>query len=228
MRQCDQCAATYRPWRAWSRFCSDSCRARHHDELRRSANFEVTGRRTSWAPRCPVYFRTCQACTVLFSSRVHHARVCPNCRPAHRKIHDRERNAAFQNAHGMARSTAIARSNPDYAERRRVENAARMKAKGWTEQRRANAKARRARELGLAHEKVRPIEIYERDQWRCGLCSKRIDRRRSYPDPLSATIDHLVPLAAGGIHTRANLQAAHLRCNVAKGARPNNAQIRMV
>lgn len=40
-----------------------------------------------------------------------------------------------------------------------------------------------------------------------------------YPNPLSASLDHVVPLAWGGEHTAANVQLAHLKCNVAKGAR---------
>jgi hypothetical protein len=36
--------------------------------------------------------------------------------------------------------------------------------------------------------------------------------------PLSASIDHIVPVAAGGTHTRANVQIAHLFCNQHKNA----------
>lgn len=37
-------------------------------------------------------------------------------------------------------------------------------------------------------------------------------------NPLSASVDHIVPLAAGGTDDRSNLQIAHLFCNLYKGA----------
>jgi 5-methylcytosine-specific restriction endonuclease McrA len=39
------------------------------------------------------------------------------------------------------------------------------------------------------------------------------------PSPWSVSLDHIVPVSKGGTHTRDNVQAAHLRCNQAKGDR---------
>lgn len=36
---------------------------------------------------------------------------------------------------------------------------------------------------------------------------------RRHPDPLAASIDHIVPLAVGGTNDPANLQLSHFRCN---------------
>ena len=46
-----------------------------------------------------------------------------------------------------------------------------------------------------------------------------INARVHFPDPQCATLDHVVPIARGGGHTRANVQAAHLGCNLKKGNR---------
>lgn len=70
-------------------------------------------------------------------------------------------------------------------------------------------------------------EIFERDRWRCQLCGKRVDRRLTYPALLSASIDHILPLAAGGDDAPWNVQLAHLRCNSTKGARPADDQLRL-
>ena len=70
---------------------------------------------------------------------------------------------------------------------------------------------------GYVH-RVDPQEIYERDGCQCGICGESIDLRLEHPHPLSASLDHVVPLARGGCHTRDNLQAAHFICNVRKGA----------
>lgn len=79
--------------------------------------------------------------------------------------------------------------------------------------------ARRARQRAATVENFRPEDIYERDNWVCQLCGDPIDRLGVAPEPLSRSIDHIVPIARGGEHSRANTQAAHLGCNVRKGVR---------
>jgi hypothetical protein len=59
-------------------------------------------------------------------------------------------------------------------------------------------------------------EVFERDGWRCGLCGGAVNPALRHPDPLSASLDHRTPIAKGGGHTRANVQCAHLRCNLSK------------
>lgn len=68
-------------------------------------------------------------------------------------------------------------------------------------------------------EKFSSIEIFERDNYICGICDEVIDPLLSYPDPRSVSLDHIIAVANGGHHTRINVQAAHLRCNQAKGNR---------
>lgn len=69
--------------------------------------------------------------------------------------------------------------------------------------------------------------IAERDGWRCGICGGRVSMTRKHPDPLCASIDHIVPVAAGGNNDLANLQLAHLRCNLAKRDRGTD-QLRLM
>jgi 5-methylcytosine-specific restriction endonuclease McrA len=59
----------------------------------------------------------------------------------------------------------------------------------------------------------------ERDGWTCQLCLDPIDPALRVPDPMAATLDHVVPLAQGGSHSMQNLQAAHFMCNYMKGDR---------
>jgi hypothetical protein len=63
------------------------------------------------------------------------------------------------------------------------------------------------------------LEIAERDNWICGICHEEVDRTLSHPDPLCASVDHIIPLARGGTNDLDNLQISHLRCNLSKGAR---------
>lgn len=51
----------------------------------------------------------------------------------------------------------------------------------------------------------------------CALCGKPVDKSLKYPHPLSATIDHIIPIDRGGHPSDIdNLQLAHFSCNRAK------------
>jgi len=78
---------------------------------------------------------------------------------------------------------------------------------------------RRAKLRGALAESVSRLEIFERDGWICQMCFQPVDKDLKYPHPMSATWDHIVPLARGGSHTRDNLRLAHWHENQAKGAK---------
>lgn len=60
-------------------------------------------------------------------------------------------------------------------------------------------------------------DIATRDGARCHLCGKPVDMTLSGMSELGPTIDHLIPLSAGGEDTARNVALAHRRCNVARG-----------
>lgn len=86
---------------------------------------------------------------------------------------------------------------------------------------------RRTRAFGGTYVPVDKRTIYERDDWRCGICGKRVDRRLAFPHLMSASVDHIVPLSDGGDHVPSNLQCAHWICNVRKGGRGGGEQLAM-
>lgn len=48
----------------------------------------------------------------------------------------------------------------------------------------------------------------------CALCGKPVDFSLKYPNPWSATIDHIIPIDKGGHPSDLeNMQLAHFRCN---------------
>nr|WP_275407773.1 HNH endonuclease [Streptomyces coelicoflavus] len=75
------------------------------------------------------------------------------------------------------------------------------------------------RELGLEAtvERLDPLAVYERDGWICQICKTAVERERAWPDMWCATLDHRIPLTAGGEHTLLNVQLAHWICNLHKG-----------
>ncbi len=89
---------------------------------------------------------------------------------------------------------------------------------------------RKARKRGAFVARVYRSQVYERDGWRCQLCHRRVDPKLAFPHLMSATLDHIVPLAAGGTHEPRNVQLAHFICNSRKGAGVNGLgeQLRLV
>ncbi|MFD3525121.1 HNH endonuclease [Streptomyces sp. NPDC058653] len=59
--------------------------------------------------------------------------------------------------------------------------------------------------------------MYERDSWICQICKTAVERERSWPDMWGATLDHRIPLTAGGEHTLLNVQLTHWIFNLHKG-----------
>ena len=82
---------------------------------------------------------------------------------------------------------------------------------------RIHKRKRRAEKKGNGpFHNIDPREVFERDSWTCGLCGKRVNRRLKFPNPRSASLDHIIPLSRGGPHTYQNVQLAHLKCNLEK------------
>ncbi|MDD6369161.1 HNH endonuclease signature motif containing protein [Galactobacillus timonensis] len=51
----------------------------------------------------------------------------------------------------------------------------------------------------------------------CAICGRPVDFSLKFPDPMSPTIDHIIPIAKGGHPSDlGNMQLAHLSCNRAK------------
>jgi 5-methylcytosine-specific restriction endonuclease McrA len=88
---------------------------------------------------------------------------------------------------------------------------------------RAKQARKRAERVSIGAEQFSHEEIFERDHWRCGVCREPVDQALKWPDPRSASLDHVRPLAADGRHIRANVQLAHLVCNMRKNAKVEGA-----
>lgn len=93
---------------------------------------------------------------------------------------------------------------------------------------RADKARRRALKRGDGSERFDPVEIFKRDGWRCHLCQRKTpEKLLGTNDPLAPTVDHIIPLACGGKHTRINCACACRICNSIKSDRPLG-QLRLV
>lgn len=81
--------------------------------------------------------------------------------------------------------------------------------------RRKNNRRRGARTAGSRYTLA---DVAERAGRRCHICGKTVDMRRPGTHPMGPTVDHLVPISAGGPDSPSNVGLAHRTCNVRRGA----------
>lgn len=87
---------------------------------------------------------------------------------------------------------------------------------------------RRAAKRGAGSERFNDRDIFIRDRWICQICKRKVNPALRYPDPMSASLDHTVPLAEGGAHSRANTRCTHWICNARRGDRGGNEQLALI
>lgn len=218
---CSHCAETIptRPGSVEPDYCSPECR-RDAARARAKANYERTKDQVNAESRARSAAR-----------RAAITKVCPQCGEPftperslkQRYCSKRCLGAATRDSAGTECSEtdcgrpvrAKGLCNMHYKRVLRAEG--RMNDVNWNERRRAAWKARYALTRGAPDaEKFDYREIYERDGWVCGICSEPVDPDLAWPDPMSVSLDHVIPVSRGGRHVRENAQCAHLTCNVRK------------
>lgn len=216
---CEFCNESFTPADRRQRFCSTKCRERRHvQNVRRHENGD---------PVMPGDLVTCEYCEEAFvlpegkgqrrfcsldcrraaKSERHYPRPaelpCVDCGA----MVEQQRMGKHRRRCDPCRAAESARLTQDWM-RRNPDHMRNLWAKGKHK--------RRALILALPSESISPLDIYERDGWTCGICTEPMDRDLRYPDPMSPSLDHIVPLSKGGHHVRDNVQASHLLCNVIK------------
>ena len=168
-------------------------------------------------------------------SKVSATRTCTRCgedQPPSSLYADRSKPSGLKPAckacMDEARRSRVAADPANYAEiqRRYVEahpndarvNTARYRASNIDAVRNRRQEYR-ARSRGSTVATVDRAAIIARDASTCHLCGLPADQALAWPDPMSLTLDHLLPLSAGGAHDPANLPVAHLVCYQRNGHR---------
>lgn len=77
---------------------------------------------------------------------------------------------------------------------------------------------RRARIAGVHVESFTITDVRMAHGDDCYLCGKRIKYSLKFPHPKSPSLDHVIPISAGGAHSIKNCAMAHMECNNRKNA----------
>lgn len=233
LRTCVQCGASIEHRSLKARTCSTACyqwTRKHPGEPRQLrvcigcgdsiAELPPQAKACSrqclhWASKYPGTLlpkdRRCEACGRSINHRPLRARVCS--RPCQRWI--------FNNPGKQRKQSVSCQFCGKPLEGRRIDALVcdeTCRVRLHADLHRDKSRRRRARVKGArSDELVRSVEVLDRDGWICQLCGTPIDKGAEWPDPMSKSIDHVIPVSRGGHHSMDNLQAAHLGCNSRKG-----------
>lgn len=218
-KQCRKCNAPFRG-RHDQNFCSSSCRVAHSNASR-----EPRPKAPEKGPHCKILHASCIVCLRSFNYPLGDKRAfcSPACqdkaeelaKPRCRRCNDpRPRHATY-----CAECKVVLKREG----RRRTVRKAREEGKGWAS---LTNHRRRAKHYGVEYQSITPRDIYQRDGWTCGICLLPVDPDIKYPDAMSASLDHILPMLHGGGHVPDNVQCAHFLCNSLKGGRPWGTSMR--
>lgn len=131
---------------------------------------------------------------------------CDACREAHRGYYAsrKDKVSTYYAERYLSHKAEITERNRRYAEAN-------------PDRGREKSRRRRVRILNGVVEKFTELEIFERDNWICQICLVEVDKTLPFPMSMSKSLDHIIPVAKGGSHTRENVRLAHLVCNMRKG-----------
>ena len=75
-------------------------------------------------------------------------------------------------------------------------------------------KSQQRRSFEKAKSKSFKANLYFKANGLCGICQEHLDTSLQYPDPMSLSIDHIIPKSKGGSDNNDNLRIAHWLCNI--------------
>lgn len=162
-------------------------------------------------------WRVCEVCNRRFHSRVASSCCSQACR------HKRDYIPRIRRERPMP-CPDCGKAVVVYARPKRCDECARAARRASKQRERARYRSQLA---AATVELFDPQEIFIRDGWSCQLCGKPILKSKMSPHPRSATLDHIIPLSKGGLHSRKNTQLACWACNIAKNNRSAHDQLRL-
>lgn len=210
-RPCRHCGKAFIPKTPKRKtYCSRECSYAHKSARKEARQAEQV------KPHC--YVQPCEVCKAYFVSRNPRSTCSDRC--TFRKQY-KGAPSKIVSCHVCTVEFATTRFNAKYCSKRCCRKAARR-----TEALARNHAARMRGKTIRSGDRIRPYDVFARDGFKCQICNKKLAMDKKAPHPDSPSIDHIVPLAKGGTHTWANVQAAHFLCN-SKKSDQGYAQMRL-
>ena len=184
----------------WPWFCADECRTKYRREHPRR-----------------LHHCQCERCDQPFMGRRAGQRFCG------RSCSSRARGQMWQVRHGVTKR-ACPHCGTVF-----VEKGPRQQYCSRTCAREAFNLIRNAlrRGQGWEGEPATIAYLFKRDGGICQRCQKPVDPSLKHPHPMSASMDHQLPVSRGGLWSKANVQLMHLTCNIRKRAKAGG-QLRLI
>lgn len=221
---CKECGQDFTATRTM-KFCTYECGKKYHRAIELQRN-RAKPKQPRKAHEPKSYPATCTVCNELYEARSEKSKYCTEkCRFEERakltgKRDCRRCGAALTDTHYARRCPPCQVLNKREAQAN-AKRAGRERGEAWATMRNHR---QRAKHYGVPYESINRLRIYERDGWRCGICTKQIDQELKHPHPMAVSLDHIVPISRGGGHLKTNVQASHWQCNIDKGANLDGAQ----
>lgn len=213
-KECPSCHRLFRARRADSPYCCDECQQRGTEHI-------------------------CRVCGSVFYGHSYDACCSLECKRNFRREAWREYKKALGRNSGRAEIIACKECGKQFEHQvyNRVPEfcSKRCAKKNWQGNNPEKCRIMKAKQRHIRRankyangpvQDIDPMAVYERDGRVCGICGKKVKRHLKFPHPMSASLDHIRPLADGGTHTMENVQCAHLLCNSLKGA-SDGGQLRL-
>ncbi|MFJ7998950.1 HNH endonuclease [Streptomyces sp. NPDC096310] len=200
-------------------YCSAACRASvKYEKSRRDGRYAETLAKARQKTRegQEAEARPCPYCAAPMTDRQRVQCGVPECRRRHAADWMAEWQRRYKEEAGHWYHRKYADQQREYDRMRRATGIhwrTRYPEAAASSDARRRSLVRQAR----TEEVFNPLEVHMRDAWTCRLCWQPIDEAAAWPDSLSPSIDHVIPLSRGGAHSMANVQSAHLGCNSSKG-----------
>ena len=191
-----------------NRFCSREC-------VNKAKHLEALSRKEAWSKqREESMTRTCANCGVVFRAKHENHRFCSaECQYESALREHHERNVArfipvlSVCPHcGNLFSTTFRSQAKQYCSERCAERASEKRQK-----------VKRKEQMQQAF--VEPVGLkttYRNYGGVCAICGLPVPKTTESENQWAATVDHIIPLSQGGMHSKSNCQLAHRLCNSIK------------
>lgn len=198
--KCEICGKSFVKKRNCQRVCSRECgnKLKHYNSVARKAVQKLTKEKT-------VYTKKCEHCGLIFETKAKRQIYCSKeCCLKH--IKDKKEPKVHNNICVWCGKEYVSKRPSRFCCK-----SCKIKSRSVNVLHHRPYKINNSKQNAVYRNK-----IGERDNWICNICGGKINKDLKYPDLMSASLDHIVPLSKGGKHTEQNVHISHLHCNIKK------------